>query len=81
MSKLTTLKKLITCLGCSECTEDVTATTNAEALEYLCEHADDLTSKFVRDIKITVDADGHLVSGWWGDWAGHRHTIEIRRQN
>ena len=78
-TNLSTLKKLAVCLGCCECTEDNPATTNAEAIEFICERIDSVVSKGVNRIALREDADGKLVSGIWEDSAGEKHTIEIRQ--
>lgn len=76
-TKLSTLKKLAVCLGCCGSTKDNPATTNAEAIEFICEHIGSIASKGVSSITLKVDADGKLERGVWCDSAGNRHRITI----
>lgn len=72
---LSTLKKLAVCLGCCECTEDNKATTNAEALDFICENFKGNGS--VKNITINLGKNGKIVGGSWTDSAGeHQITIE-----
>ena len=78
MSKtLSTLKKLAVCLGCCECTEDNTAKSNAEGIEFICEHIGSIATQGVTSITLKVDATGKLERGVWCDSAGNRHRITI----
>lgn len=78
-TKLSILKRLAVCLGCCGCTEDNPAKTNAEAIDYICEHIGTVASSGVKSITLKVDTDGMLERGIWVDTAGERHSIEIRR--
>lgn len=78
-TKLSTLKKLATCLGCCESTKDVPAESNAEAIEFICENFNckGKSCNGITNITLKVDADGKLERGVWCDSAGNRHSITI----
>lgn len=78
-TKLATLKRLSAALGCCERTEDNPATTNAEAINFICEefHCKGNTCKGITGITLKVDSDGKLERGIWTDEAGNRHSITI----
>lgn len=78
MSKiLSTLKKLSTCLGCCECTEDNKAKSTSEAIEFICENIGSVATQGVTSITLKVDAFGKVERGVWVDSAGKRHSITI----
>lgn len=75
---LSTLKKLATCLGCCECTEDNPAKSNAEAIQFICDHYKGEGSKYeLYDIVLDRNLDGVVVSGRWRDTNGV-HNITMR---
>lgn len=79
MSNLSTLKRLATCLGCCESTKDNPATSNDEAIEFICDHINPIATSGVTNITLKLANNGKLESGTWTDVAGKSHDINIRR--
>ena len=81
-TKLSTLKKLATCLGCCESTKDVPAESNAEAIEFICENFNCKGKGCggIKRIVLVEDENGKLKRGVWFGADGVRNTIEIEHE-